>query len=102
MLRLLIRTSLSVPKILRHKAFLKDFRSVRLTDGQFEKLIDYLAVIKEAKPLPPQAQDHTLKGEWQDFRECHLGGDMLLIYWVDTANDQITLTRLGTHSELFG
>ena len=91
-----------MPRLLRHKAFIKDFRSARLTDGQFEKLVSYLGLLKEDKPLPPEAKDHVLKGQWKEFRELHLGGDMLLIYWVGQSATEITLTRLGTHSELFG
>jgi len=50
--------------------------------------------------LPPESKDHVLKGGWSDFRECHLGGDMLLAYRQD--GDEIVLARIGTHSELFG
>ena len=30
-------------------------------------------------PMPPDYLDHPLKGEWLEFRECHIGGDFLLI-----------------------
>lgn len=86
-------------RIKRHKRFLKDFANVKLTDGQFEKLITYINNLKNDFPLPPEAIDHALKGEWQDFRECHLGGDMLLVYReIDT---EIILSRLGTHNQIF-
>lgn len=87
-------------KIKRHKAFLKDFANVKLTDGQFEKFACYVALLKEDRPLPPESKDHALKGSWADFRECHLGGDMLLAYRVD--GDEVVLARIGTHSDLFG
>lgn len=87
-------------RIKRHKAFLKDFANTKLTDGQFEKFVSYVALMREDKQLPPESKDHALKGNWTDFRECHLGGDMLLAYKQD--GDEITLARLGTHSELFG
>jgi len=38
-------------------------------------------------------------GEWADFRECHIGGDFLLIYRL--AGNTVVFTRAGTHSELF-
>jgi mRNA interferase YafQ len=41
----------------------------------------------------------SLKGEWADHRECHIGRDFLLIYLIE-ANSSI-FTRAGTHAELF-
>ena len=43
--------------------------------------------------------DHQLKGEWADHRECHIGGDFLLIYQVE--DNHIIFVRTGTHAELF-
>ena len=47
--------------------------------------------------------DHALQGDWADHRECHIGGDFLLIYRLDgkDANEQIIFVRAGTHAELF-
>jgi mRNA interferase YafQ len=58
-----------------------------------------LLIIANAGPLPPEWKDHELKGEWADHRECHVGGDFLLIYTVSPA--KVVFTRAGTHSELF-
>lgn len=58
-----------------------------------------LLLIANAAPLGPEWFDHPLKGDWADHRECHVGGDFLLIY---TTNDtQITFVRAGTHADLF-
>jgi mRNA interferase YafQ len=89
-----------MPKLRRHKSFLKDYAKTKLTDGQFEKLISYLNLLKDNQNLPIESKEHNLKGNWKDFKECHLGGDMLLVYAV--MNDEIVLTRIGTHSEIFG
>lgn len=40
-----------MPDIKRHKTFLKDYASIRLTDGQFEKLVIYIATLKEGDDL---------------------------------------------------
>ena len=50
-------------------------------------------------PLPPEAKEHALQGEWRDFRELHLGGDSLLIYQTDAQH--VCLTRPGSHAQLF-
>ena len=55
-------------------------------------------------PLGPEWRDHPLKGEWAGHRECHVGGDFLLIYHVDDhagRSGGIVFVRAGTLSELF-
>ncbi|MDQ1263746.1 MAG: mRNA interferase YafQ [Campylobacterota bacterium] len=89
-----------MPKLKRHKSFLKDYANAKLADSQFEKFIIFLNLLKDGNLLPPESKDHALKGNWKDFRECHLGGDMLLVY--AKIDNEIILTRIGTHSEIFG
>ena len=50
-------------------------------------------------PLPFRYRDHALTGEWQDFRDCHIKPDLLLIYRKSGQN-LLELARLGSHSEL--
>jgi mRNA interferase YafQ len=50
-------------------------------------------------PLPEEWLDHELVGEWADHRECHVKGDLLLIYHLQ--RDTVIFVRAGTHSELF-
>jgi len=83
----------------RHKSFLKDWRKVTLTDGQYEKFILYIANLLKGESLPPEALDHPLKGEYDDYREFHLGGDLLIIDKIES--DQVILFRLGSHNQLF-
>ena len=55
--------------------------------------------------LGQQWRDHPLKGDWQGTRECHVGGDFLLIYQLGDKpkpGGGIVFLRAGTHSELFG
>ena len=55
-------------------------------------------------PLGPEWRDHQLKGEWSGYRECHIGGDFLLIYRIDESDakaGQIYFVRAGTHADLF-
>jgi len=83
----------------RHKSFLKDWQKVTLTDGQYEKFILYIANLVKGESLPPEALDHPLKGEYDDYREFHIGGDVLIIYKIE--GDEVILFRLGSHSQLF-
>jgi mRNA interferase YafQ len=86
-------------KLKRHRSFIKDFKKANLADSQFEKFIQFVNCLREGKPLPAESKDHALLGEYQDCREFHLGGDMLLVYLK--IEDEITLLRIGTHSQLF-
>jgi mRNA interferase YafQ len=59
-----------------------------------------MLLIANDEPLPPEYLDHELSGEWSGFRECHIGGDFLLIYDLH-ADGSIIFTRTGTHADLF-
>lgn len=50
-------------------------------------------------PLPAEYLDHPLSGAYKDHRDCHIGGDWLLIYTLE--KDSVVFVRTGTHSELF-
>jgi len=58
-----------------------------------------LLLIANDGPLGPEWFDHALKGDWADHRECHIGGDFLLIYQLD--GNLLNFVRTGTHAELF-
>ena len=58
-----------------------------------------LLLIANDAPLGAEWLDHALKGDWADHRECHVGGDFLLIYMAD--DTQITFVRAGAHADLF-
>lgn len=59
-----------------------------------------LLLMANDEPLPAQWLDHALQGDWTDHRECHVKGDLLLIYKLEA--DRVIFVRAGTHSELFG
>jgi addiction module RelE/StbE family toxin len=53
-----------------------------------------LLLIGNDAPLGPEWLDHPLKGDWADHRECHIGGDFLLIYrWMATPSSLCGLAR---------
>ncbi len=58
-----------------------------------------MLLIANDTPLGPEWLDHPLKGDGADHRECHIGGDFLLIYQIEA--NTINFVRAGTHSELF-
>ena len=86
-------------KIRREKTFVKDLKKVKMTDQQYQKYISYIAKLQEGKKLPKEAYDHPLVGNWKDFREFHLGGDLILIYKID--KKYLTLVRIDSHAKIF-
>ena len=86
-------------KVKRHKLFVKELRNAKLSDQHFSKYIVYLSKLIEEKPLPTEALDHPLKGDYKDCREFHISGDVLVIYFI--VDDTLNLIRIGTHSQLF-
>ena len=86
-------------ELLRHKQFINDFKKLKLSDSQFQKMIKYFHLLQNGDLLPEESKEHALKGKYNSFREFHLGGDMLVIYYKNS--DEIILSRIGTHSQLF-
>ena len=61
-----------------------------------------MLLIENSAPLPVEWLDHPLTGQWLNHRECHIGGDFLLIYKIDgNSNERVIFVRTGTHAELF-
>jgi mRNA interferase YafQ len=52
-------------------------------------------------PLDAKHKDHSLSGSFAGFRECHITPDWLLIYLIENDIMTLTLTRTGSHSDLF-
>lgn len=61
--------------------------------------VDVLGLLVNGENLPEKYQNHPLKGDYKGYLECHIRPDLLLIYKL--TEDDLTLVRLGTHSELF-
>ena len=84
------------------KTFLRDWekltRSGRYDMRQLKNVM--MQLIAGDAPLGAEFRDHKLEGSWLGYRECHIGGDFLLIYQI-YEKKIITFSRAGTHSELF-
>lgn len=53
------------------------------------------------KELPPKYNDHALKGNFRNYRDCHIQNDWVLIYRIYKDELILELSRTGTHSDLF-
>jgi mRNA interferase YafQ len=81
--------------------FKKDLKTM-ITRGYNIKLLqDVVSLLATGSPLPEKNKDHTLVGNWVGHRECHITPDWLLVYRIYDDILVLTLTRTGTHSDLF-
>lgn len=88
--------------ISRTTRFKKDYK--RESKGQHRSTLDadlaaLLTLLVNDTPLPERFHDHPLTGEWNDFRDCHVKPDLVLIYRLPDA-EGLELVRLGSYSEL--
>ncbi|WP_162165546.1 type II toxin-antitoxin system YafQ family toxin [Campylobacter fetus] len=65
---------------------------------EIEYILDKLA---NDEILETKFKDHQLKGEYKDFRECHIKPDLLLIYRKNSNLLILIAFKLGSHSEVF-
>ena len=82
--------------------FRKDYKKAKKRRLPLEKLKEVVDLLVMGQPLPERNRDHALTGDWVGHRECHIQPDWLLIYRVEEDVLVLTMTRTGTHSELFG
>jgi len=57
--------------------------------------------MKDARKLPPHNRDHALHGNYSGHRGCHIQPDWILIYRFAKNVLVLSLTRTGSHSDLY-
>ena len=83
----------------RTKKFKKSFKKLHLKDSDETIYIDVISKLLNGMPLDKKYKDHFLKGNPEQYKECHLKPDLLLIYRVYRA--EVQLIDIGSHSDLF-
>ena len=83
------------------KQFRKDYKRAYKRGYSLDLLEAVVELLAKGKPLPKKYNDHSLGGLWAGKRECHITPDWLLIYQIENDILILTLTRTGTHSDLF-
>ena len=81
--------------------FKKDYKMAikrNLPINELDKVIELLSL---DAPLPEKYLDHDLSGNWKGFRECHIQPNWLLLYKISNNKLILTLSRTGSHSDLF-
>ena len=85
------------------RRFERDFR--RLKKRLASHVLDYetleyvFELLQRGQSLPEAFREHSLKGDYAGFKECHVDADWLLIYRATST--RIVFHRTGTHRDLF-
>ena len=82
--------------------FKKDFKLAKKRGLKMELLREVITVLAMGETLPEKNKDHALTGNWIGHRECHILPNWLLVHRLEDEVLVLTLTRTGTHSDLFG
>ena len=86
------------------RQFDKDVELMKKRSAKNAFLIkEFLKMLKVggAKGIPIKHKPHKLKGIYTGNWEAHIKPDLLIIWFEITAENEITLLRLGSHSDLF-
>jgi len=86
------------------KQFDKDVKLMKkrsAKNGLFIKDFLKLLQIDGASSIPFKYKPHNLKGNYAGNWEAHIKPDLLMIWFEITAKNEITLLRIGSHSDLF-
>lgn len=81
--------------------FKKDVKLLKKQGKNIEKLYEIINILAYGEELDAKYRDHNLIGNYKGYRECHIEPDWLLIYKIMENILILTLSRTGSHSELF-
>lgn len=81
--------------------FKKDYKLIKKRGMNINLLKEIVDKLANNIPLEEKYKDHELMGNYKGFRECHIQPDWLLIYLIEDNKLTLTLSRTGTHSDLF-
>ena len=85
--------------IRRTSKFKKDVKRMEKRGKNFDEFKEVIMSIATNKTLPEKYRDHSLRGNYQGARECHIEPDWLLVY--ELQSNELILVRTGSHSDLF-
>ena len=85
------------------RAFDQDVKVLKRKHYDLELMLEPIRAIVDGdhELLASRFRDHALTGEWTGYRELHITGDWLLVYFIDDGGLVLVLTRAATHDELY-
>ena len=92
--------SLLVRKVVLKSQFERDWRKWIAGRPEAADAQAVMELLAAGAPLDQRQRDHPLKGDWKGCRDCHVRGDLVVIYSLPPG--LVVFHRIGSHSELFG
>jgi len=81
--------------------FKKDYKSMEKRNLDMSLIDDVITKLAKGIPLPEHNRDHALIGNYAGHRGCHVQPDWILIYRIEENVLVLSLTRTGSHSDLY-
>ena len=81
--------------------FKKDYKLSKKRGKDMRLLDDIIRKLAVGEKLPEKCFDHPLSGNWEGHRECHIQPDWLLLYYYEDDVLVLSLSRTGSHSDIF-
>lgn len=81
--------------------FRRDYKRIKKRGYDLNLLETVIDTLLAGKPLDEKHHDHSLSGNFKQYRECHIQPDWLLMYRIDGEHLVLVANRTGTHSDLF-
>ena len=88
-------------EIITTSVFDKDYKLLKKRGYNLKLLQEVVEKLANEEVLPAKYRNHQLIGNYVGYMECHIRPDWLLIYKIEKNKLILTLSRTGTHSDLF-
>ncbi len=82
-------------------SFKKGLKLASKRNKDLSKIEFIIKQLQSGAALHEKHSDHSLLGNYNGFRECHIEPDWLLIYRVEINEKLLILEATGSHSDLF-
>lgn len=83
------------------KQFKRDYKLAIKRGFEIKLLKDIIKSLAMGETLSDKYKNHALTGRWIGYNECHILPNWLLIYRIEDDILVLTLSRTGSHSDLF-
>jgi len=81
--------------------FRKDYKLMAKRNLDMSLLDEIIVKLAQGITLPASNRDHALTGNYTGHRSCHVQPDWILIYRIEGDVLVLSLTRTGSHSDLY-
>lgn len=81
--------------------FSKDVKLIQKRGYDMELLKNAIVALESQGELSAEYKPHKLSGNYAGYWEAHIKSDWIIIWQNQQDDNEIWLTRTGTHSDLF-